>query len=54
MIFCQELDGGVRAGEPFGSDSLILIPLEDFPMGSLILIPLEDFRLPAWVFEAPH
>jgi hypothetical protein len=31
-FFCLEPDGGVGAGVALGMGSLILIPLEDFPM----------------------
>jgi hypothetical protein len=34
-IFCREPDGGIGAGENLGAGSLILIPLEDFPMAFL-------------------
>jgi hypothetical protein len=35
-IFCPEPDRGVGAGEALGMGSLILIPLEDFPMAFLV------------------
>jgi hypothetical protein len=34
-IFCPEPDSGFKTGEALGTGSLILIPLEDFPVAFL-------------------